>query len=233
MKNLILTCLCIPILLFSCCETEDPGPIQEGREEFALLDFDKLEIGSGLNIQVQQSNTFSIRAEGDERNLRDLEVFKSGSTLVVRFDENSERRHETYLTIHMPFVNGLNFSGGSVSVITGFESDEPLDFILSGGSVSQLDGVHNDLTISVSGGSTLNLNGSGDKLKVDASGASLLNAINYPVREARINATGASVAKVAVSESLSVSASGASSVSYRGNPRVENTTTGGSSVVRE
>jgi hypothetical protein len=234
MKHFIITFFCMTMLLFSCCETEDPGPEQEGAEEFAVLDFDQLEIGSGLHIQVEQSNTFAIRAEGDQRNIRDLEVFKSGSTLIIRFDENnSERRHDTYLSIRMPLLNKVNFSGGSVSVITGFESDEPLDFILSGGSVSQLDGSFKELNLSVSGGSTLKLNGSGDKLKVDASGASILSGLDYPVREARVTATGASIAKVTVSEYLTASASGASSISYRGDPRVENTASGGSLVVRE
>jgi hypothetical protein len=234
MKPLITTLFAILFFfLFSCCETEDPGPLQDQVREYPIIDFDQLEMGSGFNIRVEESNTFLVRAEGDRRNINDLEVFKSGTSLIIRYDESSDRNHQTFITIQMPSLRKVNFSGGSISVVSGFESDESLDFILSGGSLSQLDAGYRQLNLIVSGGSVMKLHGLGDELKADISGASTLSAFDYPVRLADVIASGASSARLTVSDRLRANASGSSSITYRGNPQVENNSSGGSVVVKD
>src|ERR1044071_5862185 len=89
-------------VLTSCYETEDPGPIQETEKEFSEVDFDRLEMGDAFNITVEQGEFFKISARGDRRNIDDLSVKKVGSTLIIRFDDNRNRRHDTYITITMP-----------------------------------------------------------------------------------------------------------------------------------
>ena len=187
-------------------------------------------MGSGFNITVEQGNTFLIRAEGDRRNINDLDVYKSGNTLVIEYDEQQDRKHQTYITIQLPVLRSVIFSGGSVSVISGFESDEDLDVHLSGGSLAQLDAGYKDLNVVLSGGSTLKMHGLGDYLSADISGASLLSGFDYPVRHADVNLSGASSARLTVSDHLKVTASGASSVLYRGNPLITKTLSGESSV---
>jgi hypothetical protein len=231
MKNTLYTLLMLGLgFLFNGCESEDPGPLQDASRDYAILDFDEVEMGSGFNIRIEQANTFSIHVEGDRRNLNDLDVFKSGSALIIRYDENEDRNHQTYITITMPELRKVNFSGGCISVIEGFESDGTLDFILSGGSVAQLDAGYRDMNLIVSGGSVLKMFGLGDVITADVSGASVINAFDFPVREASIRLTGASSAKVTVSDALEVVASGASHVSYRGNPSVDSDLSGGSTV---
>lgn len=234
MKTLLTVLLVVPsLLLISSCDTEDPGPLQEETKEYSIIDFDQLEMGSGFNIRVEESNTYGIRVEGDRRNIHDLEVFKSGSTLIIEYDENSERHHQTFITIRMPALRKVNFSGGSVSVVAGFESDETLDFILSGGSVCQLDAGYKTIDLTISGGSVMKLHGLGDELRADVSGASTLSAFDFPVRMADLVMTGASAARLTVSDNLTVNASGARQITYRGNPQVEQTTSGGSAVVKD
>jgi len=219
--------------MLSACEQEDPGPIQFTQKDYSLTDFDRLEMGSALHIDVEQANLFSIHVEGDRRNIDDLHVFKKGSTLIIRFDENANRRHDTHITITMPRLDAVNFSGASLSTVSGFESDGKLDFILSGGSVSQLDAGYREVNLVISGASNLVMHGLGDELYAEVSGASLLSAFDFPVREANVNVTGASQGKVTVSDDLDVVASGASAVLYRGNPAVSSTVSGSSSVIRE
>ena len=89
MKNFIQWTLALAAsaIIISCDIAEDPGPLQDSTEEYGIIDFDRLEMGSGFNITVEQGNTFLIRAEGDRRNLNDLDVYKSGNTLVIEYDE--------------------------------------------------------------------------------------------------------------------------------------------------
>jgi hypothetical protein len=233
--TILKTALAVTVfsILTSCCE-EDPGPMQETRKEYALVDFDRLEMGSAFNIEVEQGNAFSVKVKGDRRNIDDLNVYKNGSTLVVEFDDDdANRHHDTYIFITMPSLKGVNFSGASVSKIRGFESDDDLDFYLSGASISQLDVNYREVDLVVAGASSLVLFGSGDQFHAEISGASTFKGFDYPVREAVIDISGASEGKVAVEEELKVTAGGASTVLYRGNPSIISNTSGASTVQRD
>jgi hypothetical protein len=232
-KLLALAMVAFVPFLLSSCYTEDPGDLQPMEKTYELVDFDRLEMGDDFVIRVEQGNYFSITARGDERNINDLIVRKEGSTLVVRFDDNNNRKHDTYIDITMPELHEVNFSGASNSVITGFSHDGVFKISLSGASVSQLelDGAVTDL--SLSGASTLTLTGSSSELSAGVSGASVLRAFNFPVEEAYVNASGASSVKVSVADKLNVVASGASSVFYRGAPAVTSNVSGGSSVQQD
>lgn len=232
--NLLKTALAVTVfsILTSCCE-EDPGPIQEVHKDYPIVDFDQLEMGSAFNIEVEQANAFSVKVKGDRRNIDDLNVYKNGNTLIVEFNDDANRHHDTYISITMPSLKGVNFSGASVSKIRGFESDEDLDFYLSGASISQLDVTYREVELVVTGASSLVLFGSGDQFNAEISGASTFKAFDYPVREAVIDISGASEGKVAVAEDLKVTAGGASTVLYRGNPSIISNTSGASTVQKD
>ncbi len=219
----------IPLVL-SSCYTEDPGDLRPTEETFEVVDFDRLEMGDDFVIRVEQGNFFSVTARGDERNINDLVVRKEGSTLVVRFDDNNNRKHDTYIDITMPELHEINFSGASNSTVTGFTHEGVFKISLSGASVSQLELVGEVIDLSLSGASTLTLTGDATEMSAGVSGASVLRAFNFPVDEAYVNASGASSVKVTVSDKLNVVASGASSVLYRGSPAVTSNVSGGSSV---
>lgn len=233
MKNtwyLAVICGIVIAALFTGCQTEDPGPLQYTERDYSLTDFDRLEMGSAFHIEVKQGTFFKIHVSGDQRNINDLEVYKSGSTLVIKYDEQVNRRHDTHIEIEMPVLHGVNFSGASVSTIEDFESDSELDLILSGASVCQIEAGYRELNVNVSGASKLIMDGLGDELHADVSGASTISAFDFPVDEAYLNVTGASLAKVTVSNELDVTASGASEVIYKGNPTLQSNTSGDSKV---
>lgn len=231
-KPLSFIALCA-FLLTSCFNDEDPGPLQSDEKSFSVVDFDRLEMGSTLIINVDQGDFFSIHAKGDRRNLNDLEVFKDGNTLVIRFDEQANRRHDTYITITMPLLRSANFSGASNSKISGFTLDDSFGLYLSGASICQLSGAFEQMDLVLSGASIFTATGTGLTLDARLSGASVLDAFNYDVDEVEIEASGASQAKVYVNNLLNADARGASVISYRGDPSVYSNTSGGSSVVKD
>lgn len=226
-------CLICGVFFSSCDVREDPGPIQRAEETYAFVDFDRLEIGDALVIKVEQSNFFSISAKGDRRNLNDLDVYKDGSTLVIRFDESGERKHETQITITMPSLKAVNFSGASYSTIKGFAGDDKFSFVLSGASVSQADISATEVDAVISGASNLTLKGTADELNVQVSGASELNAFTFDANDVEVEASGASKVRILANEALKATATGASLVLYRGNPSVTSTSSGASSVVAD
>jgi len=220
-------------LLLTSCHTEDPGPLQEDRRDYSLEDFDRLEMGDAFDIEVHQGTFFKITARGDERNLDDLDVRREGTTLVITYDKERNRKHTTYIEVTMPTLLQVNFSGATNSTITGFKDIENLRVSLSGASKSEIEVEATAIDIALSGASRLTLVGSGDHLWANASGASELRAFSYAVSKADVNASGASRCKITVADALRAVASGASSVTYRGEPTVDGDSSGGSRIERD
>lgn len=229
-KPLTYGVLLLTAMTVSSCYIDDPGPIQEIDRQYSITDFDRLEMGDGFNITVEQGTFFDVSASGDRRNINDLTVRREGTTLVIRYDENRHRRHDTYITITMPELYAVNFSGGSDSRISGFGPTETFDVYLSGGSVCQLEIETGRLNTVISGASYLNLRGAGEILEADLSGASVIKAFNFPVSQAELSVSGASDGNVTVTNDLKVVATGASHVLYRGEPVVTSDVSGASSV---
>lgn len=220
----------LPFLL-TACYTEDPGPLQETQTQFSVIDFDRLEMGSAFQITIDKGPEFNVVARGDRRNLDDLMVYKDGSTLIVRYDDNHNRKHQTYLTITLPELKSAHLSGASNSVIRGFEEEE-LDIHLSGASFSQVDVDAHTIHLELSGASNIRVTGVGEELEAELSGASILNSLDFDALEVKVNASGASKASVYAGNILNVNASGASTIIYDGEPDVDSVVSGGSTVTR-
>lgn len=209
--------LLIAALLTSCREDADPGPIQQHEEEYAVSDFDRLEVGDAFDLTIIQGTSYSVKVTGDRRNIEDLEVKRSSSTLRVRFakhDRNDYRQYRTYIIVTMPALSGVDLSGAVTARVSGFTSDFDMDVELSG--ASQLD-----------------IAGAAKSLDADISGASTLHGFEFETKSATIEASGASNAEILATQTLNARASGASNVRYRGNPAVSANTSGASVVEPE
>lgn len=233
MKPISLFLLVFCILHLNGCYIEDPGPRQATERDYTVVDFDRLEIGSGLHIDVRQGEFYSVSARGDRRNVEDLVVEKEGSTLVIRYRNSRERRHDTFIEITSPELSSVTFSGASDSQVSGFVSEERFDVFLSGASVCQLSVDAPEMKVVLSGGSYLNVRGEGTAMNADLSGASALKAFSFPVAEADVRLAGASDAQITVRDVLDAKASGASHLVYRGTPSVSSEVSGASSVHKE
>lgn len=221
------------VVIFSSCDREDPGPLQEKHKSYAIVDFDRLDIGSALNVQVEQGNVYSVEAKGDRRNIDDLEISKHGNTLSIRIDDKGERHHDTYIYITMPTLVSANFSGATSSKIRGFDSTGDLDLYLSGASTVQLDASYSNVSTVLTGASKLVMFGSATTLDAELSGASSIKAFDFHVNDADVKLSGASDGRVSVSGNLNVKAAGASVLIYRGNPAITVETSGSSEVKRD
>ncbi|MBX2895404.1 MAG: DUF2807 domain-containing protein [Cyclobacteriaceae bacterium] len=232
MKRFTIILALTSFWLSSCLNEEDPGPRQQDVRTFAVVDFDRVEAGDGLDVTIVFGSNYTIKAEGDRRNLSDLEVFKRGSSLIVQYDESENRKYTTFITITMPELAGINFSGAVNGKVNGFAAVPRLDVTLSGASLGQIDMDATELYLNINGASQLRLRGTGSLMDGSISGASLLTGFDYLAAEARLHISGASQGRVNVTQQLKVIATGASEVIYRGNPQLQ-AETSGASIVRK
>lgn len=219
-------------LLASCDLREDPGPLQYSEQPYAITNFDRVDIGDAMYVTIVRSESFSVEVKGDRRNLDDLEVSKTGNTLITRFRTNRNRQHTTYITISMPELKSANFYGATTSSISGFQNEE-FTLNLSGASVAQIDMEAVTTKVNLSGASNLTLSGNTAAMSADLSGASLLKSYSMEAEDISIVASGASHAYVNASHSLSAEASGASSIFYRGDATVNSKVSGASSIIKD
>jgi Putative auto-transporter adhesin, head GIN domain len=222
MKNLVF--------LFAFISTSSFA--QELKRTFNLSGFDKLDIGSAFIITVTQGNDYKVDVRGREQDVKEISARVSDNTLDLHYPSNWSgwrNRKEVYVTITMPKLAGVEFSGATKSNVSGFSS-EKLAIQVSGASSAIFNVNAKKLSLDCSGASGLKITGDGQVMNAEISGASNINAFDFKVATANIDASGASDVKVHVTSKIVAEASGASSVRYKGGPSITSNTSGAGSI---
>ena len=213
---------------------DDIPPRGEGTRTYDFRNFDELEMGHAFRVNVKAGSSFFVSAKGELNDLDDLNLFVENGKLVARYNNSwRNRREPMYIDITMPDIQKVDFSGAVKAKLEGFENLPALEFELSGASKVDFEGSGRDFKLDLSGASELLMFGEGKYLDGELSGASQLDAFDLITQESDLELSGASAARVCVSEFLKVDASGASNVRYKGNPNVDKKTSGGSTVRKE
>jgi len=93
-----------------------------------------------------------------------------------------------------------------------------LEINLSGGSDLEMELTANNIECNASGGSDIDLIGSADRIDISCSGGSDVEARKFMVKHCTVSASGGSDVEIHATESIDASASGASDITYKGNP---------------
>ena len=192
--------------------------------------FSKLDAGGAFKIILTQGSSESVIVEADENLIPLIVTEVRGSTLYVESKDNI--RHSKSLTLYITFqsLEKIGISGacelGSENALT-FEN-----LVLKGSGASEIDLNMNAQSLKgdFSGASEIDLKGSAGECSMDLSGASELNAFEFVVKNYEIDISGAGDANIHATEMLKASVSGAASIRYEGNPRVDSHTSGAGSV---
>ena len=202
-------------------------------QDFDLANFSAVAAGSAFQVEITQSESYSVSVTVNENLVERLDVGVSGSTLRISLKPGIGLAGAGTLTakVAMPKLVGLDLSGASRTTLAGFDSRNSLEAEVSGASTLRGDLTCGDAQFDVSGASKVNLNGSAQDLNVEASGASNADLSAFASQNAVVDASGASNVIVATSGTLNVEASGASTVRYIGEPAKLRTNTSGASTV--
>ncbi len=223
----------IVVLLSGCQRFEDMGPFQEETKTYDLRDFTKVHIGGGSKVTIQRGAVFGVFVRGDRRNLDDLSVRVESDILKAEYYpyRHKNRQYRTEFTITMPTLEGVDFSGATISNVGGFENIQKVYVRLSGASEGVVNIKTNEIEIDLSGASRLSGTGTSREIKADVSGASELSFFGFSVDKAQVSASGGSKIQVNVKQALWAEASGGSRIRYAGNPPFVNiNSSGGSSI---
>jgi len=256
MKKVIMVASVVVLLtlglLAGCVGGVVKGSGNLDTQEFNFSDFARVEVGYAFEVEVVQSASYSVSITADDNLFDYILVSKQGTTLKIRLEP---ALHYVFTTLQakitMPQLDGLALSGATRGTVSGFSSTDNIDIEVSGASslnlvemsagdiefdISGASRVTGDITagdadFDVSGASTVQLEGSANDIVVDASGASHVKLAAFPVSNADVTLSGASSGTVNLDGRLDADLSGASKLSYIGEPTMGTINTSGDSTV--
>jgi phage shock protein PspC (stress-responsive transcriptional regulator) len=213
---------CIDCASFN--RSEPPMLLQD---QFGLEGFTSVDIKGLVDARLEKGDRYAVEISGPEKQRTRYDVYVSGETLVIDYDDKRKyfwkrdflEENEVKIRIIMPELKELDIRGAGKLVVKGFEEDE-VDISLTGAVMGTGDLSADRLHIELTGASFLDLDGKGRFMQADITGASGLRAYGYEVAHCIVEAHGASMTRVNVSETLEIDKGVASSVSHRGEAEV-------------
>ena len=194
---------------YSFGSVQGSGNIQTEKRNIA--DFKAIEVGGVIEVEVVAQKDFSVEVEADDNLLQFIKTEINGNTLEIKTEKRLSSKNPIRIRINAPNIESLEVSGVSKLTLTNLKNDS--------------------LKVDTSGASKVKVDGETKNLDVELSGASRLDAENLKSENVSVDASGASNANVFVAGDLKVDLSGASHVTYSGNPKnLEKSTSGASSV---
>jgi hypothetical protein len=239
MKKIIMLMAVLPICAFVMAQQIN-DPNAEVRD---VKNFTGIKISSAFDVYLNQSNVDAVAVSASEQKYRDrIKVTVENGILSVGFDNDKGiwkgwNSDKTKLKVYISFkqLNSLKVSGACDVKAEGTIKSDELSISFSG--ASDLKDVKldvNKLNIDLTGASDVSITGKATNLKLTCTGASDFKGYELATDYSDVSATGASSIKITVNKELSVRATGASDVHYKGTGLIrEVKSTGASSVSRK
>ncbi len=190
------------------------------KQDRPVKNFNKIEVSGGFNVILTQGTVEKLTIVADDDILPKIITEVRGGTLIIRLENNTWNKNTKNLTAELTFIHldGIDVSGAVKITGTNPMKFSKLKIEGSGASKIDLNLTATRLDCNFSGASEITLKGNAPEFEVDLSGASNLEALDFLTRKCNIECSGASDARVYATESLNVEGSGASKITYTGNP---------------
>lgn len=173
------------------------GNIQTERREVPT--FTAVKVGGAANLEIRIGEQQSVEIETDDNLLELTKTYVTNDTLHIERRGSIWTKSPLRIRITVAELKRLDLSGASKADVKNVRADK--------------------FELDLSGASKVTLEGEAATFIADMSGASNLDAENFKTAKTVIEASGASKASVFVTEDLNADASGASRISYAGNPK--------------
>ena len=222
-----------------------------------LPNFTSIRVSNAIELFISQSNKTEVAVSAKSEEYRNRIITEvSGGTLIIRMADNrwwkfgnEDYRIKAYVSVKDLYA--ITASGATnIKIVNGLSS-EKLKINLEGASdlkgdikagtlLADLSGASsfkgtvqaNAFSMKGSGACAFEVSGSGDDLILDVSGASSVKMYDYLVKGASVDASGASSVKINVSGILTLHATGASSIDYKGAAAIKDMQSSGASSVK-
>lgn len=180
--------------------------------QFNYSDFNNIEVSNVFEVDISQSDSYSIDITSDDNIMEYIIIDRSGDILRIGLKLGYSYRSITAVAkINMPDISRFVLSRASSGIIN--------DFAAAG-----------NINIDVSGASSLTLSDLAcADVDIEVSGASNMSLESFITTDAGVNISGASTAVVNTEGTPDAEISGASNFQYIGNPELGDISVSGAS----
>jgi hypothetical protein len=195
--------------------------------------FHAVEVSGVGTLVLSQGEKESLRVEADDTVLPYLisEVKDGKLHLHIKNNVSLKDTQPIRYLLTVRNIDTLTLTGATAGEVSRLKTDR-LQLTLTGAGRCKMEAQEiGKLTVLVTGAGEIALNGKADNLNLTMTGASRYAGSDFAVQDAQVKITGASYAVLHSQNSLSVSATGASKVEYRGKPNVKSHVSGVSKVL--
>ncbi len=182
--------------------------------------FNSIEVFENMEVIISNAEDFEVRVEGPRSKVEDINLRVSGNELQI--DEDNTDRDWSNVTVYIkcPPLRSINLQNGA-TLSYSVQQGEFLSLKTFDDSRANIDGSINKLELYIAEDSRVDITASMDKLKAEVIEGGRIYAYDARIQEADIETSAEARVRVNVIEYLEVSASGFSSVRYKGNPELE------------
>jgi hypothetical protein len=197
--------------------------------------FHGISVGYAFDVYLSQGTEEAVAvSSADEKYLEKITVDVKDGILYIGLEKGwkmhmGNKKFKAYISFKN--IDKLNISGACDVFVEGAIKAENLKVDLSGASDLRAKLDVSKLTVDLSGASDMSVQGIATQLSIEASGASKFKGFDLRTDFCNANASGASDIKITVTKELSVHASGASDIDYKGDGVIRDLKTSGASSV--
>lgn len=233
MKNLILLFIVFVVAINTSNAQE---MVKESRK---IESFSEINISSGIDLYIKQSNEEKISIEAPANRIDKLVVDVRNGALNISYKSsigwswgwNNGSNTKIFLTLKD--LRTLNVSGGSDVISQNRILTDKLNINVSGGSDVKMEINTEKLNCNVSGGADVTLKGMAMLSNFAVSGGADLDAKYLKTQTTNVSCSGGADAAVWAVENLKASASGGADIYYYGNPKVAKASSGGGDIYKK
>jgi biopolymer transport protein ExbD len=195
--------------------------------------FNSIEASGSVKVHIRQDSSSSVRIETDENLMEYVDVYTTGSTLVIKEKDgfNLDPSKDLIVYTSAPVYESVDVSGSgdiiSDNIISG---GEPLEMGVSGSGMINVQVALPKVSVDVSGSGDVILKGTSKEFSGSISGSGSIKAFDLTTDVTLLRLSGAADAEVTANQKLDVSVSGSGDVKYKGSATVSQSISGSGSV---
>jgi hypothetical protein len=200
--------------------------------------FSSIVVRGPFKVYFSEGKENELAVSAKSASIRDHIVTKTvDNELIIELDKGWAtwlgQSPDFRIYVAAPTLKSVKASGAVDFMVADILRSTQLDLQFSGASdfTGKLD--CNTLKLAFTGASDMDAMGSCQSIDADFTGASKMSAAALKTTNASLNATGASSIRISVSGTLKANATGASNITYYGNPTGTNTRATGASNIKK
>ncbi|MEN8201394.1 MAG: head GIN domain-containing protein [Bacteroidota bacterium] len=225
MKKAAFLFISISLVLNSCIiEGWNHGISGNGQVEEETRDvsgFTGVHVSTGIDVYLSEGDDFAVKVEADENLMEVILTEVNGDMLVIKTDRvniRSAKSKKVFVTL--PELEELKISSaGDCEGMTPFHCDDLRISISSAGDLS-LDVEAERINVDISSSGDARISGRTRELDASLSSAGDMHAFDLIADKVDVSVSSAGDARVHATEEISMNASSAGNIYYRGDAQV-------------